>query len=192
MSAALEYAQRPRVSAAHGGHYESWFLRANHPREPRAFWIRYTLFVPADDAAPRLGEMWAIYFDGTHPIAAQQDIAWKECRLASSGLDLQFGESTLKPGEAKGTARGSRHRLEWNLRYRGGVEPLLLLPASFYERGFPKAKALVDPPACAIHRRDRGGWRTHRYRELDRQREPQLGRTPYQFLCVGSGLRLRQ
>jgi len=143
---ALEFAQRPRVVAARGGHYESWFLRANHPREPRAFWIRYTLFVPADESEPRLGELWAIYFDGTHPIAAQQDIAWHDCRVGSDGLDLQFGESTLRSGEAKGAAQGSRHRLEWNLRYRGGTEPLLLLPASFYERGFPKAKALVARP----------------------------------------------
>ena len=45
-----------------GGHYESWFLRANHPHKPQAFWIRYTLFVPADDR-PALGELWAIWFD---------------------------------------------------------------------------------------------------------------------------------
>jgi len=28
------------------GHYESYFLRANHPSRPLAFWIRYTIFSP--------------------------------------------------------------------------------------------------------------------------------------------------
>ena len=28
------------------GHYESWFLRGNHPSRPLAFWIRYTIFHP--------------------------------------------------------------------------------------------------------------------------------------------------
>ena len=142
---ALADARRPRVNDARGGHYESWFLRANDPRGSRAFWIRYTLFIPSDESAPRLGELWAIYFDGAraHPVSAQQDIPWNEC---SVGADLQFGESVLHSGEAKGAAQGSRHRLAWDLRWRGGTEPLLLLPAPFYERGFPKAKALVSHP----------------------------------------------
>ncbi len=29
-----------------GGHYESFYQRANHPTRPLAFWIRYTVFVP--------------------------------------------------------------------------------------------------------------------------------------------------
>ena len=36
MNLSLEYAERPRLFTARGGHYESWFIRANHPREPRA------------------------------------------------------------------------------------------------------------------------------------------------------------
>src|SRR5882724_12471980 len=39
------------------GHYESWFLRANHPGEPRALWLRHTFFRPAgnpDDAISAL------------------------------------------------------------------------------------------------------------------------------------------
>jgi hypothetical protein len=148
MTVSLEYAQRPRLGRAKGGHYESWFLRANHPSEPRAFWIRYTLFVPARDPAQRLGEIWAIYFDGARaqPIAAQQDIPWTQCRLETDGLDVSLGESTLRPGEARGSVRGSAHHLQWQLHYEGGEAPLLLLPAPSYERPFPKAKALVSRP----------------------------------------------
>ena len=41
---------------AKGGHYESWFVRANHPHKPQASWIRYTLF-RARDQRPALGEV---------------------------------------------------------------------------------------------------------------------------------------
>lgn len=148
MNVSLEYAQRPRLFKARGGHYESWFIRANHPHEPRAFWIRYTIFIPAGNGAARLGEVWAIYFDGAraHPIAAQEDIPWPQCHVQPDTLDLRLGESRLVSGNAEGRAQGSHHQLQWQLRYRGGEGPLLLLPAASYERGFPKAKALVCRP----------------------------------------------
>ena len=36
------------------GHYESFFQRANHPTEPRAFWIRYTVFSPSGSNVTRI------------------------------------------------------------------------------------------------------------------------------------------
>ena len=46
------------------GHYESYFQRANHPRRPLAFWIRYTIFVPRGRPDAAVGEQWAMFFDG--------------------------------------------------------------------------------------------------------------------------------
>ncbi len=46
------------------GHYESFFLRANHPSRPLAFWIRYTLFSPDHHPENAIGELWAVCFDG--------------------------------------------------------------------------------------------------------------------------------
>ena len=46
------------------GHYESFFLRANHPSLPLAFWIRYTIFSPQGQPEKAIGELWAVYFDG--------------------------------------------------------------------------------------------------------------------------------
>jgi len=37
------------------GHYESFFIRANHPQKPLAFWIRYTIFQPAKNHSNALG-----------------------------------------------------------------------------------------------------------------------------------------
>src|SRR5262249_44030132 len=42
------------------GHYESYFLRANHPARPQGFWIRYTIFSPDQRPQDAIGELWAI------------------------------------------------------------------------------------------------------------------------------------
>src|SRR5690349_20568832 len=46
------------------GHYESFYLRANHPGRPLAFWLRYTIFSPDGRPDAAVGELWAIAFDG--------------------------------------------------------------------------------------------------------------------------------
>ena len=58
------------------GHYESWFLRANHPTRKVAFWIRYTIFAPQGRPQDAIGELWAIHFDGERRLirAAKSEI----------------------------------------------------------------------------------------------------------------------
>ncbi len=149
-------ADRDRWNAARfrpgmaGGHYESWFQRANHPERPLAFWIRYTVFCPLGRPQEALGELWAIWFDGeagriaavreAHPIAG--------CGFSAAGLEVAVGGARLADGRLSGEAAGQGHRLAWDLRYGGGGPPLLLLPESFYGRALPKAKALVGSPGA--------------------------------------------
>ena len=47
-----------RYDGSRKGHYESYFQRANHPTEPRAFWIRYTVFVPRQRHELAVGELY--------------------------------------------------------------------------------------------------------------------------------------
>lgn len=131
-----------------GGHYESYFQRANHPERPLAFWIRYTVFAPRGRAGDAVGELWAIYFDGERErvTAVKEVVPIRDCRFASRGLDVRIGGASLTDGRLRGRASSGGNTLEWDLRYRGDEPPLLLLPESFYERGFPKAKALVGAP----------------------------------------------
>lgn len=131
-----------------GGHYESWFLRGNHPRESRAFWIRYTLFVPADGSRKRLGELWAIYFDGRRErvTAAKQEFDIEDCRFDDREMNIQIGPARLESGQADGGAQTAQHRIEWQLRYDDGEASLLLLPERFYKAPFPKAKSVVSRP----------------------------------------------
>jgi hypothetical protein len=131
-----------------GGHYESWFLRANHPREPKALWVRYTIFAPAD-GSPAEGELWAIWFDGDRVVAGKRELAIGECCFARDRLEVRIGDATLDPHQAQGECRVPG-ALRWRFELHGGGSPLLLLDADRYDGGFPKAKALVCAPLVRI------------------------------------------
>lgn len=135
-----------------GGHYESYFQRANHPDRPLAFWIRYTVFSPRGSPGEAVGELWAISFDGERNTvtAAKEVVPIGSCRFARDRLDVRIGEAVLDDGHLAGRACSGERTLGWDLRYEGVQPPLLLLPRSFYERGFPKAKALVGTPNAAF------------------------------------------
>ena len=129
------------------GHYESWFLRANHPTRKAAFWIRYTIFAPQGRPQGTIGELWAIHFDGERRLirAAKSEIPIGECDFAPRGLDVRIGSATLKTGELRGSASGE-HAIRWTLTYRDGETPMIFLPERSYETRLPAAKALCTRP----------------------------------------------
>lgn len=133
-----------RAPADERGHYESWFLRANHPSRPLAFWIRYTSFSPRGRPDARLGELWAIWFDAERgsTLARKRSVAWAFCDFARDHLGVRLGDATLEDGRLL----GSLEDLAWALDYTRPQPPLLLLPRSLYEGPFPTAKALVPAP----------------------------------------------
>jgi len=102
-----------------GGLYESYFLRANHPDKPLAFWIRYTVFCPQGRPQEAQGELWAIWFDGE----AQQVVAVKEsrpiadCLFSTERLDPRIGEATLNEGMLEGRAASAGHAVSWRLTF---------------------------------------------------------------------------
>ncbi|HUS24843.1 MAG TPA: hypothetical protein VM369_07830 [Candidatus Binatia bacterium] len=137
-----------------GGFYESWFQRANHPSQPLAFWIRYTVFSPASDPNAAIGELWAVRFDSrAGHSAAKSEWPLARSRFSRDRLDVQIGESVLADGKLRGAANSGGRRIAWDLGYEGGQGPLLLMPPGLYARGFPRAKSLVGVPNC-IYR----GW----------------------------------
>ena len=141
-----------------GGHYESFFVRANHPDRPLALWIRYTIFSPAgrpDDAA---GELWAAWFDGEsgEHVAVKSELPLASCAFGRDRLDARVGEAVLDGDHLAGAV----DPIAWDLAYRGDEEPLLLLPEAFYERSFPRAKALVALPLARFDGELKVGERT--------------------------------
>lgn len=139
--------------ASSGGHYESWFQRANHPTRPLAFWIRYTILRPRGCAAAAVGELWAILFDGERGrhVVVKETVPYASCRFSASELDARIGPSMLDASHLEGRARSAAHTLRWQLDYAGDEPPLLLLARRFYDAGFPKAKALVGVPNAVFH-----------------------------------------
>jgi hypothetical protein len=150
------------------GHYESWFIRANHPTRALAFWIRYTIFAPAADPGRAEGELWMAWFDGERgtSVAVRSALPAADCRFSADGLEVRIGGARLDNEGASGAVGSGGHRARWSLRLTGGAPPLLLMPRSSYQRRFPKAKVLVPRPACAFHgtlevdeeQIDVGGW----------------------------------
>lgn len=130
------------------GFYESYFQRANHPSRPLAFWIRYTAFSPRGRPDKACGELWAIYFDGeTNRLGAVKEaVPISDCDFSRTQLEVRIGEATLTDRGLHGRAASPSHAFQWALHYAGGEPPLLLLPEPLYDRGFPKAKALVGAP----------------------------------------------
>jgi len=130
------------------GHYESFFVRANHPHRAQAFWIRYTIFSPKGRPGDAIGELWAIFFDAeqNRHAAAKQEYRFADCDFDASSFRVGVGNATLRPNRLKGAIEGKQHRLAWDLGFDGTSPPVLLLPLKLYQGGFPAAKSVVSLP----------------------------------------------
>ncbi|MBI9074432.1 MAG: hypothetical protein JEZ02_03395 [Desulfatibacillum sp.] len=134
------------------GHYESYFLRANHPQKPQAFWIRYTVFSPHGEPERAIGEVWAMMFDketGKH-VAVKNETPISQTQFAAKGLKASIGDCTLDSKSLKGAAKTGDNEIAWDLKYSGHTPPLLLLNEKLYETGLPKAKACVPLPFASF------------------------------------------
>lgn len=152
MQVALEKA-RSRVNNTRfnrdtdNGHYESFFIRANHPDKAEAFWVRYTIFSPKDEPGQTIGELWAVYFDADKGHTALKDeISFDDCEFARNYFHVRTGNAELNSEKATGSIKKGDISLSWDLTYKSEEEPLFLLPLSLYEAPFPKAKSLVSQP----------------------------------------------
>ncbi len=134
------------------GHYESHFLRANHPSRPLAFWIRHTAFVPRARPSDGIGELWAVYFDGEsgRHVALRNAFPLGECKFEAASLRISIGEARLDERIARGAVRDARHSIAWDLSVEGEGAPLHLLPQRLYEARFPTAKSFVGLPLASF------------------------------------------
>jgi hypothetical protein len=141
------------VPGQKSGHYESFFLRANHPTDPVAFWIRYTIFSPTGNPDKAIGELWSVYFDGRAGTntAVKKEVPFSQCSFSRSALEVKIDTAILNDGKLTGGASAKGHEISWDLAYSGNEKPLLLLPLKMYSAGFPKAKALVPRPMARFN-----------------------------------------
>jgi hypothetical protein len=130
------------------GHYESFFLRANHPNRPLAFWIRYTLFSPKDHAENNIGELWATFFNGetNQHIVVKQEYPLADCYFDTTDFNIQIGNAKLSSRLFQGAIENKVSKVAWEMTFNGDSLPLFLLPLNLYKGKFPAAKSLVSLP----------------------------------------------
>lgn len=135
------------------GHYESFFLRANHPVKPLAFWIRYTIFSPQGRPEKAFGELWAVYFDGEigTSTAVKKEVPFSHCSFSSSALDVRLDGAVLNAHKLMGSATANMREISWEMDYAGESRPLFLLPLKMYSGKFPKAKSIVPLPLAKFN-----------------------------------------
>ena len=93
-----------------GGHYESWFQRANHAERPLGFWIRYTVFSPRGHPsghAPSCGRSISMASAGA---SAPPSRSFRSPRLASpqAPSTCRIGDARLDSCSASSARRTRR------------------------------------------------------------------------------------
>ena len=130
------------------GHYESFFLRANHPNRPLAFWIRYTLFSPKNKPENNIGELWATFFNGEserHTVV-KQEYPLANCLFDTTNFNIEIDKAKLTTRFMQGAIENKGNKIAWKMTFDGDSLPLLLLPLNLYKGKFPAAKSLVSLP----------------------------------------------
>ena len=130
---------------APAGHYESFYLKASHPSEPLAVWIRYTVQKrPGDEAK---GSLWFTLFDGSAAAPRASKVTLPGPSVGE-GDWIRMGQSRFGEGAASGSARSERSEAAWELRFHGAEAPLLHLPHErMYETRLPRTKTCSPLPA---------------------------------------------
>ena len=155
-----------------GGHYESYYQRANHPSRPWAFWIRYTVFAPAGRPEAAVGELWAVFFmvSRTGMPSREQSTRW-------TGVDLHARRSTSvserRPSARRRCVGDRRTQLGPHLHGRGRSS--IAVRRQPVPRELPQGQDADSCAARRLHRPDRGRGSLHRHRWLGRQPEPHWG-----------------
>lgn len=135
------------------GHVESYFVRANDPRRPRALWLKQTILSPLE--GPAVAETWFIWFDGERGTTIAQRVTqpWPDARydektVATKAMTLEVTPS----GGAKGALEAPEGPVRFDLRWEPFASPLAaplsIFPWQVLRVGpFPKSKLLTPLPA---------------------------------------------
>ena len=136
----------PSVRAGRG-HYESFYLRAAHPTEPRGLWIRYTVTLPPGGRPT--GQLWCTYFARPAPPRAVR----VDCGEPASdeGTGIRLGDANFGAATATGGAVADRASACWDLRWRSAEQPLMHLPREWmYTARLPRTKLVSLRPTAVF------------------------------------------
>lgn len=136
---------RPGSRSA-GGHVESWFLKANDPRERRALWLKWTIWAGRDDPRRAVAEAWAIAFgaQGGH-VATKTTVPFDRASFARDSLGADVDGCTLSPESARGRVESGGRSIAYDLSIASLQAPLVPFPAAWMYEGPLPSQKLVSP-----------------------------------------------
>lgn len=139
----LDTARYPGVARAKGL-YESFYLKAGHPSEPVAVWIRYT--VHKQPGAAPTAATWVTYFDGRTPVPLAAKTTVPSPQTAGDTY-VRIGDSYISERRAEGTAGD----VAWELDLAPASESLAHLPSGWmYRAPLPRTKLVSLAPEATI------------------------------------------
>jgi hypothetical protein len=132
-------------------HYESFYLKATHPRGGLGIWLRHTV-LKAPGERPR-GSLWLTMFDRDAPGPVALKAAFPPEQLsAPDDAYIRIAAAVLGPGAAGGRLdAGKGGQASWELSFEGGEPPFAYLPRPWmYEAPVPRTKAVSLHPLATF------------------------------------------
>jgi hypothetical protein len=128
-------------------YYESRYIRANHPDQPQALWLRETVLLPT--AGDPVADVWVMVFDpeGQGNRALKQPYSIDAATYEYDNWTARIGATSIDDRSAQGVVTGGNRSARWDLRITPGSEnEVKLLTDRAYKARIPTAKTTVRHP----------------------------------------------
>jgi len=147
-SADSAQANHMRWDGAARGHYEVWYLTANHRSTGLGLWIRYTLEAPKRGLGEPYAQLWCAVFDRDEPsanFAIHRRYPISQLVAARDPFALTIGSSELHDDRARGALSGEGHEVSWDLKWTPAACVRRLFPSLMYRRGGLGETTVLSP-----------------------------------------------
>jgi hypothetical protein len=128
-------------------YYESRYIRANHPEQPQALWLRETLLLPR--VGDPVADVWVMVFDpdGSGNRALKEPYSIDAAAYEYDNWTARIGATSIDDRSAQGVVTGGSRAARWDLRITPGAEEMVkLLTDRAYKARIPTAKTTVRHP----------------------------------------------
>lgn len=128
-------------------YYESRYIRANHPEQPQALWLRETLLLPT--AGDSVADVWVMMFDpdGAGNRALKEPYSIEAAAYEYDNWTARIAATSIDDRSAQGVVTGGNRSARWDLRITPGSEDMVkLLSDRAYKARIPTAKTTVRHP----------------------------------------------
>jgi hypothetical protein len=128
------------------GHVESLFLKANDPKRPRAFWLKYTILARPDGRTESY--VWAVAFDAARSnVAVRRRYDVLQVEHKSDPFSVTAPDFLLEAGRVSGSVASAGHAVRFDLRHTARSWPHRPYPFDrMYDGPFPRFKILTPYP----------------------------------------------